>query len=227
MHSKASEFLKPIHVFGKLCGVFPVDSLCNDSVSRTYYIFCVALLVSNLHPLYAMFMYQYVRYSDIVCFTVTLHVICILFSNVVNIFVPIQCRRTYVKLFKKLDYVHDLVYKLNIKQTESPSKVVQCVSIFLTLLVQTCFCSLIYFDTVPKVAVFGVMLYYLTFNAFILQLTSILVVVRNKYLLIKWHLDYLNNNFPPFLPPPEGRYFVENKIYANNVEDKFVNTTYS
>lgn len=116
MYPKASEFLKPIHVFGKLCGVFPVDSLCNDSVSRTYYIFCVALLVSTLHPLYAMFMYQYVRYNDIVCFTVTLHVICILFSNVVNIFVPIQCRRTYVKLFKKLDYVLDQVYTLNMKQ---------------------------------------------------------------------------------------------------------------
>ena len=49
------------------------------------------------------------------------------------------------------------------------------------------------------------------------------VVINNKFTLINWHVDYLNNKFPLYPSPSDGRKFVKEKICRKNVAHSFVN----
>lgn len=223
MFPRAAEFLKPTHVLGKLCGIFPLESLSDETVSRVYQLFCFLLLATVLKPIYELLVVQYRIHNDIICLTVMLHVIFYFLCHAVTIIVPLQFRKTYLKLFKKLGRVEGLLHSVNVKQTECPNKFRQCVWIGLALLIEMFIVLLTYSDRIPIIIVYGVFICYSSFNAFIIQLTSILTVVENKFLLINWHLDYLNNKFPPFLLPPENTIFIQKKIYAKHVKNKFVN----
>lgn len=223
MFPKAAEFLKPVHFWGKLFGVFPVKSVSNGAVSSIYKIFCFFLLATTLKPMYGILIYQYRSHNDIVCLAVSLHAVCNFLCHVLVIIIPIQFREKYIKLFKKLKHVEQLLHSLNIKQYECPQKFRQCAWILLTLSAEITTVLLVYFYSAPMIFIYGIFISYSTLYAFILQLTSLLIVIENKFLLINWHLDYMSNKFPPFLQPPEDKMFIERKVHAKNVGDKFVN----
>lgn len=135
MFPRAAEFLKPTHFVSKLCGVFPTESLTNDTVSFFYQSYCIMLLALSTFQLYHVIVNEYSIFKDIVCLTIVLHSIFNFLCHLFAIIIAILFRKKYLNLFDKLNNAEVIVNSLNIRQEECPSKFRQRICIIISFLI--------------------------------------------------------------------------------------------
>lgn len=224
MYPRVAEYLEPIHIFAKYCGVLPISSSLTDSaVSRCYFIYCLFILLLPASNIAFSCVYYYMKFTDVVCFTTVGYVGLRVAVHTVSIMAPFVRSNAYIKLFKRLNYVEMLIHSLNINQKAYPSKACQLVWIILKLSTDVVLFSITrVYQNIPLVVSLGFFaVYYSTFGS-MLQIVALLKVIKCKFIIINWHLLYLNNKIPPYLTGSDKRAFIENKIRYGQSTDNFI-----
>lgn len=226
MYTEAFEYLQPIHRFARYCGVFPTASVRNQSVSYLYSLYQFILLVlATPMEINSIVTYNY-YFKDIVLFTTTLAAVTRLLFHMSALLLPLALKHTYSTLMTKISRIQYLLHSININQKETPSKLKQCLFIIIATVAPISFGIAVYIQLhAPVHLAVGACIYYFTLQATILQVLSVLILLNDKFSLINWHLDFLNNKTPFHLSYREKRLFIEKKMCQKNLANNFVNST--
>lgn len=161
----------------------------------------------------------YIRtvYRDIVYFTVLLYFCIKICACVCLVFVPICRQKCYFKLFKSISEAELLTFSLNMNQRQTPTSLTTVLLLFSHMIV---------WYQVSKVSFYvalGNVLLHMSLCAVFLHFISLLTVIEEKFSLLNWHIEYLNNKVLSYLLPPDDSLFLQNKIHGKHCTDKFVN----
>ena len=143
------------------------------------------------------------------------------------VIIPMLLRNVYAKLLKRIEKAEQLIYASNITQTPV-TKTGRFYFFTIVPFLLTCYSWYITFGVykwLPPTAAIGHVTNHSRFVVFIVHLLLLLFVVESKLASINWHLDYLTNRVPVYLAFPDDEIFIESKIHAKGVPEKFVKYT--
>lgn len=220
MFPKASEYLQPVQNFAKLCGTLPVCRLTDCTVTRSYKIYTLFSLVMMCYSGQKIMVNHFYEHRDIVCFTFLLTDTFYLAFHAAAILSPVVLKKVYFKLFKRFEQIEKLMHLQNIAQTQSISNF-QLYGLILLALSSSVLFGYCTFDA-DVMSDFGLVSVHNSFLATTLHITSLLWHIKNKFCLLNWHLEYLNNKVPIYLLPHEIEEFMENKASGKHAVGKFV-----
>lgn len=224
MFPKAAEYLQPIQNFARLCCTFPDQNwISGSTISNIYLMYSLFILLTSASLLRSAVRFHMYFYSDVILLTLLLCDVMNFAFHVCAVLIPKVLSKSYSKLLASLRHTETLIHEQNMSQTQSPQKCLLYVLMTIESLGMVAFAYITHFifhasliDTIGMVATM------FTVYVCMIHILSILLVIKNKFIIINWHLEYLNNKLPAYLLPSEAKRFIQNKIHAKNVADKFV-----
>ncbi|KAG8328189.1 hypothetical protein J6590_000846 [Homalodisca vitripennis] len=203
MHKEIVNLLNPTILYSKLCGVFPSPLLPDNSCSSiSYTVFIVILMMAPLTFLGTLAHDLVYVYNDITSFFLAFHFFILFVQHCTVLVTPVLTRDSLVKFFKIIESAQEALFNLNIRQPRSPSMLSQiCWLAFFTVpllmsIVVSTFSPISYSTAAISVA------HPIVFYGTLSKMRIMMQLVKEKFDLLNWHLDDLNNRWPLFLPRP-------------------------
>ncbi|XP_046671089.1 putative gustatory receptor 28b [Homalodisca vitripennis] len=141
-------------------------------------------------------------YNDITSFFLAFHFFILFVQHCTVLVTPVLTRDSLVKFFKIIESAQEALFNLNIRQPRSPSMLSQiCWLAFFTVpllmsIVVSTFSPISYSTAAISVA------HPIVFYGTLSKMRIMMQLVKEKFDLLNWHLDDLNNRWPLFLPRP-------------------------
>lgn len=223
MYVKATEYLQPIRNFAKFCGTLPGRNLHDSTVSLWYTVYTSVLLAISAYSTSKEIVHHFDTYKDIVCFTVVLTDLTNFVRHMAAIFVPFSLQKVYLRMWQRFEHVESVMQAQNMANKQNLTNFNLYASIMIAI------SAIVFFSYVTQVTStgdtmydFGAVVTHMTFLACTHQIISLASLIKNKFELLNWHLDYLNNIVPLYLLPNEAKILLENKTKEEHVKDKFI-----
>lgn len=212
--------LQPTVIALRICGVCP-SALRRVNVPISTKVYGVLLAISFLVFIILPLPKTMPRVTDITTFFIVLKLISDIFRHLVLVLTAFTSSESLVKFFRIMESAQRSLFTLNIRQPPIPSRTTQLV--WLAVL------------STPKLLAF--ILLFLEGNYFHLlcflpntlvvtgtaaKMTVLLNLVSQKFELLNWHLDDLNNRWPVFLPRPPDVSFKELSCVREWRKTKFI-----
>lgn len=224
MYPKASDYLRPVLIFSKYCGIYP-GALAPPNLWYYWFAYSTLMLATLLLLTRDILLHAWYSYKDVVYFTFVFSLFIKVFTCFCLISVPIWRQSSYRKLIKSINAAELLMFSFNINQKPNPTKSWQWFSCFACLLLFFLHSILWkqYFGT-PFFISIGNFIIHLPLCATFFQCLSFLKLIEDKFSLLNWHMDYLNNKVPAYLTPYERQLFLQNKTRGEHCADKLLDS---
>ncbi|KAG8273371.1 hypothetical protein J6590_021326 [Homalodisca vitripennis] len=220
MHQDSVSLLQPTVLVLRVCGVCP-SALRTVKIHFVTKIYAFVLAITLLVFVLVMLWTSFGVYNDITAFIFFVSSISNMAQHVILLTSPFLTYRTLSRFFMIMESAQQTLFDLNIRQPPNPS-----------VRSQICWMALMF---APGCAIFGI----LCFNTSIAYIIPLLIenlvtvgtackmrvlfhLVNEKFGLLNWHLDDLNNRWPLFLPRPADVSFRELPSVALWRRKKFV-----
>ena len=92
---KATEYLQPIRIPAKLCGVFPHRISSRSEVPKLYFIYSLVFILLSAISYSKNLLYHFNKYRDIICFTLSLGDITTFSFHASSLLVPFSSEKIY------------------------------------------------------------------------------------------------------------------------------------
>lgn len=223
MFTTTSEYLKPLHELATFCGCFPHSIPPHSASHRCYCVYSLVLLLFSAasHAVVSVEHYNY--YNDIVCFTFLLTDVITFAAQISSLVIPATLRKTYLKLLRRLEGAENLIHTLNINQKEKTARTLLYTLVGLGFSMILFHKYILYFEYRASVFIgIGLSIGYVTYVICYIHILLLSFIIKNKLDSINWYLAYLNNKVPVYLTAHDAKMFLQNKLYGENVERRFV-----
>lgn len=193
--------LRPLQFFATLCGICP-SLETGQAVSTSSLIYSCSLLVYPAWFFGTVFLLYYSFFKDIASFTMSLSQIVYALNHFVRTGIPLSSAHEFKKIFQTIRHAEDLLFSENIAQDAIPSQRSQMCWIICTVLYAIVYIINSVFIDLGFYEVTSCVIYFLSTMAYFFQLRGFITLLKNKFIILNWHFNDLNNQVPSFLITP-------------------------